>query len=54
MTIEDYSVGVETVTVWFSYNETRYSVILHTANASSLIEKVIESKGDWTKREDEQ
>ena len=53
MTIEDYSVRSGTVKVWFSYNEIRYTVILHTANASNLIEGVIESKDDWVKMDTE-
>ncbi len=48
MTIEDYSVRSSgTIKVWFTYDNKKYTVIIHSANASNLTEKVIESKCDW-------
>ena len=49
MTIKDYNVGSRVVTAWFEYNDVKYVVDIQTANASNLIEKIIENKSDWKK-----
>ena len=51
MTIEDYNVNSNgTIEIWFTYDDKKYTVVVHGANASSLIEKIIESKDEWKEK----
>ncbi len=49
MIINDYSVRGGSVKVWFTYSDESYTILLCTANVSSLIEKILNNKIDWVK-----